>query len=320
MLHIEMPNDPQLNSKAYSICITNICNLSCGGCNQLCGLFAKDKLWLLEVDKLRDHLENSVPRYVRQNWLGDNFPPENKHIVIYGGEPTLHPEFDKIVDLLYEYPEYPFLIFTNGRTFPELEQYASDEINPWYKIMNHALARDGYAQFADIFATAHTHHKNVGYRIDFKTPRTKNVFAPTLVSPADLDNNQDRDHYVRLARHHCYQWLHCEAAIYNGKAYACHIAAAMDHMYNDGDHGWQLDKNVNPFEKTEAEVDAQLEHFCYRCGYNFGGEKAFNKRTGCRQFINEPTLYTITNAIEHKSDAMKEIPHVNGDHNNSPTL
>ena len=47
--------------KRWLLLITNICNLSCGGCNEMCGLFAKDQLWYLpfpEIDRSQQEVQN----------------------------------------------------------------------------------------------------------------------------------------------------------------------------------------------------------------------------------------------------------------------
>lgn len=93
--------------KRWLIPITNVCNLSCGGCAQLCGHFEKEKLWFLSLDDLRDVL-NLLVKYTSEDkrW---------NEITIFGGEPTLHPKFEEILLLLYSYDSVQFRINTNGR-------------------------------------------------------------------------------------------------------------------------------------------------------------------------------------------------------------
>lgn len=323
MLKIEDPIEDHLNGKVYSICITNVCNLACGGCNQFCGLYEKPKLWFLSPEDLRKHLESNLPEFVQRNWTREDYPTHNRYVVIYGGEPTIHPQFSDILDVLYSFPQYPFVVFTNGRTFPELSIFDDeDRKKVWDKIAAYPLQRTGYACHAEVFANTHSHDQNVGFRVDLKTKHTKDTFMVTLVAPCDLDgtsDNPDKAAYVKKAQEHCYQWINCECAVYNNKAYACHLAAAMDHLFYNGEHGWEITEGENPFKKSKREIEQQLSNFCYRCGYNFGGEKAFNKKTGDRQFINEPTIYTPTNFVESSTIKMRPLENKCGQPSSPPS-
>jgi hypothetical protein len=96
-----------LLGKQRQIVITNVCNLNCGGCNQLIGNFAKDQLWFIPLEELEQSI-GLLERYPATK-------PENHPITIFGGEPTLHPKWKEIVAMLKRHAPTVFWINTNGR-------------------------------------------------------------------------------------------------------------------------------------------------------------------------------------------------------------
>jgi organic radical activating enzyme len=295
----------KINSKMFSIHVTNVCNLSCGGCDQFCGYFPKNKNWFIGISDLVDSV-NCFISYAKENWQRSDFPEEDKLCLLYGGEPTLHPEFEKIIEILQnDYSDYPFCVYTNGRTFSnkfkdiDLTVQTCREVSRQiYNLEN--LHKKGYPKFQKIFKRFHTHDKNIAYRIDYKTKDFRTLFAPTLCAPYDIENNKklSKQDYVNRAKKYCYQWIECECAIYNNKAYACHVAAAMDYMFFDGVNGWNINKNQNPFDKSKEEIDSQLSNFCYRCGYNHENNLiGFENKMQINQYTHQKTLATKTNKI-----------------------
>lgn len=300
MIKIKSNSELHINNKFYSINITNACNLSCGGCNQLCGLFPKEKIWFISINQLKDSIEGFI-EYKKQNWNRSDYKEENKFCGLYGGEPTIHPKFQEILEILYSYEEMPFCIYTNGRTFKkemnliDITVHTSREIS--YQTMKLDMKRESKFKVLHQF---HTHEKNVAYRIDFKNQDFRSKFNPVLCAPFDIDPNKSKKQYVEQAKKVCYQWNNCEHSIYNGKAYACHLAAAMDHMFYNSVNGWDLEKGKNPFDKSEKKINKQLENFCYRCGYNLDeGLEGFEKKFELNQYAHQKTLATKTNSIDN---------------------
>lgn len=79
--------------------ITNRCNLNCKTCYNRSGVNTEKK----EISKaqLQKAIDLLIPFGVRR-------------ILLSGGEPTVHTEFNEIMDLIDEYPELSFGIVTNG--------------------------------------------------------------------------------------------------------------------------------------------------------------------------------------------------------------
>lgn len=307
MLALNLPPDvAKLNSKMFGIHVTNVCNLHCGGCDQLCGYFDKNKHFFISISELKTNI-NCFLAYKQQNWNRPDFAEGDKVVLLYGGEPTLHPDFNEIVETLYMYPDIPFCIYTNGRTFAKQHlghidlELTRDEIN--YEVYKtRSLPRSGYTQFSQLFSRFHAHIRNVAYRIDYKTEVVRGEFAPVLCAPADINKQEVNDQMKGMmweqAKRHCYKWTQCENSIYKNKAYGCNVAASMDMMFSNGENGMAVKDGVNPFDVTSEELAEQMEKFCYRCGYNCsGGMRGFKSDTEKSQNIHKGSLITKTNYV-----------------------
>ena len=88
-----------MNIKTVCVEITNQCNLNCATCFNRSGL-NRNKLELSF-----DQIENTLNLFL---------PFGLQRFLISGGEPTLHSEFEKILDLIDKYPKITFGIVTNG--------------------------------------------------------------------------------------------------------------------------------------------------------------------------------------------------------------
>ena len=88
-----------MNIKTVYIEITNKCNLNCDTCYNRSGLN-------------RERRELSCEQIERI--IGIFEPYGLKRVLLSGGEPTLHTEFDDIIDLPEKYPDISFGIVTNG--------------------------------------------------------------------------------------------------------------------------------------------------------------------------------------------------------------
>jgi hypothetical protein len=265
-----------LMSRPPYITITNVCNLHCGGCSQLCGHFEKEQLWFMTVDEIRAAIE------VMGKYVG-------KTIWIFGGEPTIHPQFEEIKDLLYSYNgRYSFIIFTNGRLHPNHPTEIDDD---------HPDRQGGWVP----------DKLNVKYLIDFKQRYGKDGvldkdFNPTLVAPMDVLKVKSKKYYWEEARRHCICWNKCGTTIYNNRAYICEVAGAFDAITGE-DNGWPLVAGDNPFDKTDEEIAEQAEKFCYRCAAGYSNDKHIIPD----QKISQKSFVSITNLVTKKTDKMQVV-------------
>lgn len=230
--------------KRWLLLITNICNLSCGGCNEMCGLFAKDQLWYLPLSEI-DQQITWMKRYKAE-------------ITIIGGEPTMHPQWEQIVDLLYQHSDVRFRVNTNGRKGHEP------------------------------FSIPDRGSKNVQYYVDLHPDGQ--TFFPGILAACDVQPLESDAAYWEKAQKDCPIWMNCGTSVYQGKAYFCEHAAAFDWMYHQGANGWPIEEGKNPFVRTADEVAEQARKFCYRCGWCM-----FPEIDRTQQEVQNPTLVTETN-------------------------
>lgn len=274
------PDKTKFYERPPYITITNVCNLSCGGCSQLCGHFEKEKLWFISLGQLRVNIE-AMSRYV------------SKEIYIFGGEPTLHPEFDEIKKLLYSFADCRFIIFSNGRLHRKEDvrlDIGQNRIGGW--------ASDT---------------RNVRFLIDFKMEYGKDgipmkMFNPTLVAPIDVLGIEDRDYYWQQAKRHCICWNKCGTTIYNDKAYICEVAPAIDHLAGES-NGWPVVPGEDPFDRTDEEIAEQARKFCYRCaaGYSNDRDIIADQRICDKSLVSKTNMSLISDQPRLRSKVM-ELP------------
>ena len=113
-------------------------------------------------------------------------------------------------------------------------------------------------------------------------------FVQTLYASCDAIKLPDDISYWKKAQKDCDIWKGCQCSIYNGKAYFCENAAALDWLFNDGKNGWNIDDDANPFDKTKEEIDEQARHLCKRCGWCV-------PEIVPRQFSKDPTYISPSN-------------------------
>lgn len=78
------------SDERIAIIITNDCDFGCDNCHALASQApSTDYMDVLQIEKVLDDF--------------DKFNKEWKRILIYGGEPTLHPQLDKIIDIFESY-------------------------------------------------------------------------------------------------------------------------------------------------------------------------------------------------------------------------
>lgn len=248
--------------KNLSILITNQCDRFCGGCHQFCNhwkkSFSKQKLFEITIEELNFAI-NLLK--IRKEILNK----KKEHIIIHGGEPTIHPQWKEIKNLLKQHKDCLFVVFTKYRL---------------------------------------TNENNIHYRPDPKNSRR--TFRPTLIAPIDIVKKTSKFYYTNRAFQTCINPKICPTIIYKNKAYFCEIAASLDHYFNNGQNGWDLEENKYPFIKTENEIIKQANDFCYRCGWNLTTPE---QERLPRQIISQPTIVTKTNFnVEFNLKKIKKIP------------
>jgi len=106
-----------MNIRSIYIEIINQCNLNCKTCYNRSGV--NPKTVLLSADQLAQIIKQFVTYGL-------------KRVLLSGGEPSLHPEFDDILELVNQFPQLSFVIVTNGT-------------NPCTKLMDYLNTKANFA-------------------------------------------------------------------------------------------------------------------------------------------------------------------------------
>lgn len=219
-----------LKKKNVNILITNACNLYCGGCTQHCDMFSKEEKWFIPLDQLKQNIKSILP-YKRRG------------IGIFGGEPTLHPQWYQILELIASFEEAKFVIFSN-MSIPEKIKTVPN------------------AMYSKIMKGSSFHASMIAAKDKFRR-LLRNKTEPAI-------------HRIcwNIAKRKCYMWRDQQffSIVYDNKAYLCEPAAAIDRLlvgknnWLSESKGWDIIPGKYVFNRTRKEIISQAMNFCYRCG------------------------------------------------------
>ncbi len=192
--------------------ITNACFKECINCTRFVGHHKKPYFMDLElVEKAIDSLEG--------------FPGG---VGIMGGEPTMHPKFDEICNLIRKKvpPERRYL-WSSG-----------------YKWKDHrSVIRKTFAD-----RIYYNEHKDVTQK-----------HQPMLIAIDDLLEDKN---YMKELVGRCWMQERWSASINPKGCFFCEIAAAQDVMF-EGPGGYPIEKGW--WDKTPEQFQDQVERYCYKC-------------------------------------------------------
>lgn len=166
-----------MNVKTIYVEITNQCNLNCQTCYNRSGL-----------NKERKEISPSQLEQIIQLFI----PLGLKRFLLSGGEPTLHTEFDNILDLIDQYPELSFGIVTNATNHvPKLVKYLNTRPN-----LTLQVSLDGSNEEYNK-KTRGSHHftKSIEFVKMIQTP----VTSPLLKMVISQNNYNDIEDFYKLA-------------------------------------------------------------------------------------------------------------------------
>lgn len=223
--HVPRLFDWKMDQSTITIDITLRCNLFCGNCDRAVGLAPSDEF--ISVEQVDRFIWESIE--MRWEWRG---------VKLAGGEPTLHPEFDRILEALTPYkkmhPACEVRILTNG--YGERVKGRLSSLPEWVTVGN-SEKTSGEQSF-----------------------RTFNV------APIDLDALRNDD----FSRG-CFVIEYCGMALTRYGYYCCAPASSVDRVFGF-DMGLKSLSSV-----SDAALKEQRRRLCRYCGHykeNYEGARS----------------------------------------------
>lgn len=279
--------------------ITNACNMRCSNCTRFCGnhrtpFFMDFETFKRAVDSLEDF----------DGVTG-----------IIGGEPTLHPEFERFADYLREkfgkpsggdgllYPQKDFIHGIHAREFDsEVLRVRGDG--------SRFMKKHGAGLWSNMSGTYRKYYEviqdtfSVEYLNDHLNP---SYHQPGLFSRKDL--NISDEEWLNL-RDKCWIQNTWSASITPKGAFFCEIAGALDMLF-DGPGGWKIEKD---WWKRKPEDFADQLHWCEICGFALEG-KTFTRDSQEEIDDVSPKVYEMLEKIgspKLKSGHINQVKILNG--------
>ncbi len=193
--------------------ITNACINACSNCTRFCGHHYKP--YFMSWDKFRQAIDSMVDY---PNMTG-----------FMGGEPLLHPQFEKFCEYaLSKIPREQLGLWT---CFPE-----------GYEKYRELICKT----FGNIFLNDHS--------------RNDVYHCPVLVASEEMIPQRER---IFLMAEHCWLQNYWSAAINPNGAFFCEVAASMSILFGT-DKAWKVEKEW--WLRTPKDFKEQIEEYCPKCG------------------------------------------------------
>lgn len=200
--------------------LTYDCNLQCYNCDQ--SVTQAPSKESMSIDQVKDFLKESIDK--NHNW---------KRIRLSGGEPTRHPKFLDIIQLLLNYrdnysPSMVIEVNTNGSSRPVKKILAKipDEV----RINNTAKA-------------------------ELNNPKTPDYFKTFNEAPIDQKQHTQVDY-----SNGCGTQQKCGIGLNKYGYYPCVVAAGIDRIY-------QMDLGRKALPSSDDDMLDELDLFCSLCGH-----------------------------------------------------
>ncbi len=240
--------------RVIMIDITNACIHACANCTRMCG--HHEKTFMMDFDTFKRAV--------------DSMEGYGGTVGLIGGEPTLHPEFERFAE--YMRGKYAHLYEENT------DEYMYHPLNDFMKsIQDLGLAHTERMDtpcgalgavpspglFSAMGSTYLKHYETIQdtFKRQGLNDHTNDMFhQPALVSRKDLGIPDEK--WLEL-RENCWLQNNWSASITPKGAFFCEIAGCLDMLF-DGPGGWPLEKG---WWKREPDQFSDQLHWCEMCGF-----------------------------------------------------
>ena len=234
--------------RIIEIDITNACDKRCSNCTRLCGHHKKP--YFMDFDTFKRAVD-SLDGYqgIRS---------------IMGGEPTLHPEFERFIRYLgSKFPKHENpLIYPQKEFIKQIHRVELDN----FEMINDGIERIdivGAGMFSNMGVSYKKHYETISDIMPFQglNDHLNPVYHQSaLITRKDL-GILDED-WFRL-RDACWLQNEWSAGITPKGAFFCEVAGVLDMLFN-GPGGWIIEPEW--WKRTPNEFGDQL-HWCEFCGF-----------------------------------------------------
>lgn len=204
------------SKRSVQLELTSFCNLSCPNCNRSIGHAPNKEYMSLQ------QIEKFVNESIELNW-------EWQLIYLIGGEPTLHPQFFEVLDIIKRYkdinPNCFIEVWTNG--YGTKVNEILSKLPPWVRVKNSA-----------------------------KNPKKDLKFNSYNIAPVDLKNYK----YANFTKG-CWVTEICGIGLSQHGYYPCGSGAAVDRVFGF-DIGIKKLSEVN-----NSTLRNQMNLLCRYCGH-----------------------------------------------------
>lgn len=218
---------PLIDMDTIQIEITNQCHNRCSNCTRLCGHHPKP--YFMDFDYFKKAVDSMV-----------EYP---KMTGVMGGEPLLHPEFEKMCEYIgSKIPKEKLGLWT---CFPKGKEHYREIIAK---------------TFGNIFLNDQT--------------REDILHGPILVASEEIEEI-DEDERWRLIDN-CWVQNYWSASINPHGAFFCEIAASLSMLFDDCKpiQAWDIERNW--WKKIPKDFKEQMEKYCVKCGAAMPLKKRFS--------------------------------------------
>ena len=262
--------------------ITNACNMRCSNCTRFCG----------------NHEKNFFMDFETFKRAVDSMEGFEGVTGLIGGEPTLHPEFERFADYMREkfgrpsgadrllYPQKDFIHSIHDREFgcEKIRERADG---------SHYMRKHGAGLWSNMSGTYRKYYEviqdtfSVEYLNDHLNP---SYHQPGLFSRKDL-GIPDSEWFG--LRDKCWVQNTWSASITPKGAFFCEIAGALDMLF-DGPGGWEIERDW--WKRSPKDFADQL-HWCEICGFALEG-RTFTRDSQEETDDVSPSVYEMLKKTE----------------------